>query len=232
MLLLRQRSQTDNTVDLVIFPELSVPLISIKTLYRFIRQTGAFVLAGLELRKNKAGTRQINELMWIVPLDENRQHLTSLLQEKIHVTDEEKKLQPPVVEATPAVIWRIHCRKGRMAAINCYEFTDLEIRNLLRGRIEALVIAANNKDITTFDNLVESTHYDLFSHVILVNAEKYGGSAVRAPYKIPQERRIFDIHGNELFAVNIISLNLLDFRGSRSAQHIKTRPAGFVEIYP
>jgi hypothetical protein len=168
--------------------------------------------------------------MWIVPLDDDGQHLAALLQEKIHVTPGESALRPPVVEANPAIIWRINGQKGRLAAINCYEFTNLLIRDLLRGRVEGLVIAANNQDVTTFDNLVESTHYDLFSHVILVNAEKYGGSAVRAPYKERWDRRIFDIHGSNLFAVNVCSLNLRDFRGP-SLKPKKSKPAGFV-IHP
>jgi hypothetical protein len=142
------------------------------------------------------------------------------------VTDTEKGLVPPVRPADPAVIWRIIGEKGRLAAINCYEFTDLMIRDLLRGRIEALVIAANNQDVTTFDNLIESTHYDLFSHVVLVNSEEYGGSAVRAPYRERRDRRIFDIHGSNLFAVNVCSLSLSDFRGP-SVKTKKKPPAGF-----
>jgi len=229
-LILEQKGTEGNTVDLVVFPELSVPTASIRTLCRFVRQMQTLVLAGLELRVAPDQSRRLNELMWIVPLDDDGQHLAALLQEKIHVTPGESALRPPVVEANPAIIWRINGHKGRLAAINCYEFTNLLIRDLLRGRVEGLVIAANNQDITTFDNLVESTHYDLFSHVILVNAERFGGSAVRAPYREHWDRRIFDIHGSNLFAVNVCSLNLRDFRGP-SLKPKKSRPAGFV-IHP
>jgi len=229
-MILEQKGSERNTVDLVVFPELSVPSSSVRTLYRFVRQTRTLVLAGLELRIAPDQSRRLNELMWIVPLDDDFQNLAALLQEKIHVSLGEKALHPPVIGANPAIIWRINGHKGRLAAINCYEFTDLLIRELLRGRVEGLVIAANNQDVTTFDNLVESTHYDLFSHVILVNAEKYGGSAVRAPYKERWDSRIFDIHGSNLFAVNVCSLNLRDFRG-QSSRAKKSWPAGF-EVHP
>jgi len=165
-LILEQKGAEGNTVDLVVFPELSLPTASIRTLCRFVRQTRTLVLAGLELRIAPDQSRRLNELMWIVPLDDDGQHLATLLQEKIHVTPGEGALRPPVVQANPAIIWRINGQKGRLAAINCYEFTDLLIRDLLRGRVEGLVVAANNQDVTTFDNLVESTHFDLFSHVI------------------------------------------------------------------
>jgi hypothetical protein len=203
-----------------------VPEASIRTLCRYVTLTGALVLAGLELRSATDGVRRLNEMIWIVPLDDERSHFAILKQEKIHVTAEEGALNPPIAAANPAIIWRITTPKGRLAAINCYEFTDLVIRDLLRGRVEALVVASNNQDVTTFDNLIESTHYDLYSHVILVNAETYGGSAVRAPYREAHRRRIFDIHGNNLFATNICTLHLSDFRGLRSDM-LKRPPAGF-----
>lgn len=229
-LILEQKGSEGNTVDLVVFPELCVPSASIQTLCRFVRQTRTLVMAGLELRTTPDRSRQLNELMWIVPQDDNYQNLAVLLQGKIHVRAREQALRPPIIEANPSIIWRINGQKGRLAAINCYEFTDLLIRDLLRGRVEGLVIAANNQDVTTFDNLIESTHYDLFSHVILVNAEKFGGSAVRAPYRERWDRRVFDIHGSNLFAVNVCSLNLRDFRGT-SVKPKKSKPAGFM-IHP
>jgi predicted amidohydrolase len=225
-LILEQKSSEKRSVDLVIFPELSVPQKSLGTLCRFARQTRTLVLAGLAPRPSQDGQRSLNELVWIIPLDDEYQRLAVLPQEKIHVTPAEGKIRPPIVKAAPPVIWRIFGPKGRLAAINCYEFTDLLIRNLLRGRIEALVIAANNQDVTTFDNLVESTHYDLFAHVILVNAERFGGSAIRAPYKDSWDRRVFDIHGNNLFAVNLASLDLADFRRA-GLKKTKALPAGF-----
>jgi len=226
-IILRQKAQDARTVDLIVFPELSLPLKSIGTLARFVRQTKTLVLAGLELRTSADGSRSLNELVWIVPMERDGESVAILTQEKIHITQGERGLIPPVVEASPAVIWRIGSEQPRLAAINCYEFTDLLIRDLLRGRVEALVIASNNQDVTTFDNLVESTHFDLFSHVVLVNAERYGGSAVRAPYKRPHERRIFDIHGNNLFAVNVCTLDLRDFRRGPHPG-IKSPPAGFL----
>jgi hypothetical protein len=226
-LILQERGALETDVGLVVFPELSVPSKSIKTLRRFVRQTGALVLAGLEMRLHAAGLRQLNELLWIVPLDASGSVVAQLTQEKIHVTAKEGALRPPIVAASAPIIWRIIGPSGRFSAINCYEFTDLVLRDLIRGRVEALIIAANNQDVTTFDNLVESTHYDLFCHVVLVNSERFGGSAVRAPYRETYDRRIFDIHGSNLFAVNVCTLNLRDFRVSTPKKQTKARPAGF-----
>lgn len=144
---------------------------------------------------------------------------------------------PPVLPAEPPIVWRVGTKPERLAAINCYEFTDLTLRELLRGRVEALIIPANNRDVPTFDNLVESSHFDMYCHVLLVNAEAFGGSAVRAPYREPFHRRIFDIHGGEVFAVNLCELDLATFRRPVSGvdlprltpmpRPVKTRPAGF-----
>jgi hypothetical protein len=233
----RERLGDDRPPHLVIFPEASVPVASLPTLRRFVRATGAIVLAGLEVRDDISGTRKVNELVWLVPSGDDDTRPLELRQAKIHPTRDELALVPPVAPANPPVIWRLGAHMNlafpqRLAAINCYEFTDLALRELLRGRVEALVIAANNKDVPTFDNLLEATHYDLFCHVLLVNAERYGGSAVRAPYREPHQRRIFDVHGGELFAVNVCELDLTEIRRaelpSEGAKPVfKTPPANF-----
>ena len=139
---------------LLIFPELSVPESSISTLKRFVQATGAMVLAGLELRPDHKRLRHLNELVWIIPSGDEDTRPLVLHQHKIHITDEEvTNLSPPICPADPAIIWRVGRMSERLAAINCYEFTDLMLRELLRGRIEALIIAANNRDVPTFDNL-------------------------------------------------------------------------------
>lgn len=224
--ILRERQVEDDALNLVVFPEMSVPRGSIGTLCRFSRLTGCVVLAGLELIKDPSKKRHLNELLWIVPLDKRSGRVAVLRQEKIFPTRIELGLKPPVVAADPPVVWRLVSGPDRMAAINCYEFTYLPLRELLRGRVELMVVSANNQDVTTFDNLVESTHYDLYSHVVLINSERNGGSAIRAPYRSPRDRRIFDIHGSDLFSVNVCFVDLKDFRGKPS-KDVKSRPAGF-----
>jgi len=224
--ILRERQTDDTGLNLVVFPEMSVPRSSMGTLCRFARMTGCVVLAGLELVKDVKGKRHLNELIWIVPIDKQTGRVAVLRQEKIFPTSKELKLIPPVIPAEPPVVWRLVTGRDRMAAINCYEFTYLPLRELMRGRVELMMVSANNQDVTTFDNLIESTHYDLYSHVVLVNSEHHGGSAVRAPYRRPQDRRIFDIHGADLFSVNVCFVDLGDFRG-KPKKEVKSRPAGF-----
>ena len=226
--ILTERKATASGVGLVVFPELSVPRASILTLRRFVQRTGCLVLAGLELHSSPSPTPcQINKLVWMAPISGHGSPVVMLSQEKIFLTQRELTLTPPVRAAKPAVVWRIVDPGRRVAAINCYEFTHLPLRELIRGRVEALVVSANNQDVTTFDSLVESTHYDLFGHVLLVNCEQHGGSAIRAPYKESWDRRVFDIHGANLFAVNVVPLRLEDFRQANPRKKVKSAPAGF-----
>lgn len=223
--ILRERD-IGNDVNLVVFPEMSVPRASIGTLCRFSRMSGCVILAGLELIRDSKKKCHRNELIWVVPIDSRSGRVAVLRQEKIFPTSAERRLKPPVRSADPPVVWRIKSGIDRIAAINCFEFTYLPLRELLRGRVELMVVSANNQDVTTFDNLVESTHYDLYSHVVLINSEHHGGSAIRAPYRAPRDRRIFDIHGADLFSVNVCFVDLRAFRGAPSKK-IKSRPAGF-----
>ncbi len=56
-LILKQKDSKGGKVDLVIFPELSVPKSSLGTLCRFARQTRTLVLAGLALHHSRDGKR-------------------------------------------------------------------------------------------------------------------------------------------------------------------------------
>jgi len=225
--LLLEREESERALSLVVFPELSVPRSSIGALCRFARMTGCVVLAGLSLIKSKDRKSRINELAWIVPLETKSGRVMVLRQEKIFITKKEQELIPPVKSAEPPVVWRIMSDRARFAAINCYEFTHLPLRDLIRGRVELLVVSANNQDVTTFDNLVESTHYDIYGHVVLVNSQQHGGSAMRAPYREPWDRRIFDVHGANMFSVNVCYAQLDDFRAPVPKKKVKSRPAGF-----
>ncbi len=85
-----KRAQDARTVDLIVFPELSLPLKSIGTLARFVRQTKTLVLAGLELRASTDGSRSLNELIMIVPMERDGESVAILTQEKIHITQGER----------------------------------------------------------------------------------------------------------------------------------------------
>jgi hypothetical protein len=79
----------------------------------------------------------------------------------------------------------------------CSELTDISNRMKLRGEIDTLIVVEWNRDIKSFNALVESASLDIHSYVVQVNNRLYGDSRVRAPGKEDYERDIVQVRGGE-----------------------------------
>ena len=225
-------------IDLIVLPELAVHQDDLDILIQLTRKTHAIIIAGLGFL-NQAGVKGPNNCaMWIVPRKHNgNRNEIHRLQGKRHMTAPEKKLniQPwrpyqlmlelshPAFREAPGFI---------LTAAICFDSTDIALSADLRDKSHALLIPALNKDVNTFDSMVEALHYHMYQHVVLVNTGEYGGSYAMAPYSKPHERLIAHSSGNDQVTINTFKMNMFDFRrdsiGSamRSGIKQKAAPAG------
>jgi hypothetical protein len=231
-------------VDLVVFPELAVheddvgPIIE-----RFADQQQCIVFCGLVFHRVGAGENLVNSGVWVIPDRSSEQRtLHRYEQGKLHLTPEEigagvvpfrpcQWLLEYVDSVTRDVRWR-------MTASICYDATDLHLAADLRDRTDAYIVSALNKDVGTFDSMVQALHYHMFQHVILVNSGQYGGSVVQAPFKQAYERTVLHHHGLEQAVVSFFELELEAYRKPQKApdeqeeqgpqvRELKTPPAGY-----
>jgi hypothetical protein len=103
----------------------------------------------------------------------------------------------------------------------------------LRDHSDVFLISALNQDITTFDNMIDALHYHMYQHVILVNTGEFGGSAAKAPFKLPHHRTISHSHGADQISISIFEIEMTSLTGSSvllsKDEHLKerkTKPAG------
>ena len=119
----------------------------------------------------------------------------------------------------------------RLGGAICYDATDLTLAADLRDKTDCLIIAALNKDIPTFDAMVQALHYHMFQPVVMINSGQYGGSTAQAPYRERYDKVIAHVHGTGQVAVSVFELRLSDFKTARSGKNekaLKTWPAGYV----
>ena len=97
----------------------------------------------------------------------------------------------------------------------------------MADKTDLFVIAAHNKDVTTFDTMASALHYHMYQHVAVVNKGEFGGSTIQAPFKERYHRLISHAHGIDQISINVADLDLAAFR-RRSISHkaIKEPPAG------
>lgn len=72
--------------------------------------------------------------------------------------------------------------------------------------------------------MVDALHYHMYQHVLLVNTGEYGGSAAKAPFKLPHHRTIVHNHGNHQIAVSIFEIDMMSL--------LEDKPLKAGEIYP
>lgn len=52
----------------------------------------------------------------------------------------------------------------------CYDATDISLSADLRDKSNAYVVCALNRDVNTFDTMIDALHYHMFQPVVLVNS--------------------------------------------------------------
>lgn len=230
--------EREQDIDLIVLPELAVHQDDLDVLIQLSRKTHAIIVAGLGFL-NQPGIKGPNNCaIWIVPRKHNgNRSEIHRFQGKHHMTIPEKKLniQPwrpyqlmlelshPAFKEAPGFT---------LTAAICFDSTDIALSSDLRDKSHALLIPALNKDVNTFDSMVEALHYHMYQHVVLVNTGEYGGSYAMAPYNERHNRLIAHSSGNDQVTINTFKMNMFDFRrdgvgvSMQSGIKQKATPAG------
>jgi hypothetical protein len=204
------------SIDLVLFPELSVHPDDIFHVERFADSLKCLVFCGLVFHEhpNKIG-QLINSGLWIIPTKtSDGRSMRYIEQGKMHLTRLETKAG--VSEYRPCQ-WLLEYRRKnspswKLSASICYDATDLRLAADLRNQSDAFIVSALNQDIGTFDAMVSALHYHMYQHVLLVNTAEFGGSTSQAPYKDPFRKTILHQHGMDQASVSVFELDLDRFK--------------------
>ncbi len=208
---------SDEHIDIVLFPELSVHTDDVALLTRFADSAKCMVFCGLvfhPMARNQ--TKLINSGLWILPVRTSEGRALHFIEQgKWNLTPEEEDLG--ITPYRPCQ-WLIEAQNNttkpwRLSAAICYDATDLSLAADLRNASDAFIVSALNRDIGTFDAMVSALHYHMFQHVVLVNSAEFGGSTAQAPYSEHYNKVIVHHHGMDQPVVSVIELDFAKFRG-------------------
>lgn len=232
------KEKKNQQVDLIVWPELAVHQDDIDILTALSRKTHAIIFAGLTFIEQPDIKGPNNCAIWIVPRKRNtKQKELIRYQGKQHMTTEEKgKVEPwrPYQLMLELMHPAFPDEGGfKVTGSICYDATDIALSADLRDKSNAYVVSALNRDINTFDTMIDALHYHMYQPVVLVNSGEFGGSCAKAPYKDSFDRLIAHSHGNDQVSINTFEMNMFDFRKDsfgnslRSGKALKTAPAGW-----
>lgn len=220
-------------VDIVLFPELSVHPEHVFLLRRLADDLKASIFAGLTFLDSTNLSAPINQGLWLLRSEtiEQGRSFQYIWQGKKYPTEFERKMG---VKSHRPHITLVEFPIGeksatRIAAAICYDATDLDLAADLRDRSDIFMVAALNKDVQTFDNMVSALNFHMYQPVVLANSGEFGGSAAQAP--LPKhERLITHLHGNNQVGVSVFEIDPTPFKSTKAGKalkELKTSPAGY-----
>lgn len=122
----------------------------------------------------------------------------------------------------------------RFALMVCSELTNIRYRAELRGKVDALFVPEWNRDIETFNALVESAALDIHAYIIQCNNRHYGDSRIRAPLEKRWERDVIRVKGGNhdyciTGEIDVLALRRFQSSHRSPARGFKPVPDGFAD---
>ncbi len=228
--------------DIVLFPELSVPIGFQPQLKGAAEKLEAIIIAGLDYRikPDQLGPAVSNEAIVIVPR-KLRGQIIALRTEirrvgKTYPAPGEKRRLLEITGSSvefvsDPTVWIFESVDyGKFAVAVCYDFMDLDRIVMYRNKIQTLFVLSYNKDTTSFNHLSEALGRMLFCNVVVCNCGKFGGSHAVSPFREPYRRTIYRHSGQNLPNAQLIELplkNLVSHQEGNQDQEFKSLPPGF-----
>jgi hypothetical protein len=222
-------------VNYIALPECSVRYEWAIQIAQKLGYRGVSLLAGLENRG--LGSTYTNEAL--VSLSSNffgRRGALCFVQEKLALAHNESIMcagaSKIFVPGCPEKARPIYLH-GDLAVglLLCSDLTAIANRVHFQGSVDALFVLEWNKDVNTFEFLIESAAHDLHAAVIQVNNRKYGDSRVRVPFYDSWRRDVVQVKGgdDDFYVVASIDFGALrQFqREQASSNHYKPVPIGY-----
>ena len=230
--------------DIVLLPELSVPLGFVTKLKRSAEKLESIVIAGLdfEIDKSKPQPTVSNNAVIIVPKKINGRKIAARTEVrrvgKTYPAGFEKdyldSVKPAGVDFLPdPTVWVFDGDQlGKFAITVCYDFMDLDRIAMYRNRIQTLFVLAYNPDTNSFDHMAEALSRMLFCNVVVCNCGKFGGSLAVSPFRESYKRTVYRHSGQELPNAQTIQLPLsiiAEHQKGNLSKKLKSLPPGFMQ---
>lgn len=224
--------------DYLIFPELALPQEWAFLVAKKLLANNISLITGVEYIHNGEGFVNNSLMMFLVSDDIGFNHMKFFRQDKtVGAHGEIKELFDMAnikLKAEKKYENKNIYKHGNFyfSSLICNELTDIKNRYDLRGNIDALFVLEWNKDIKSFNALVESSALDIHSYIIQVNNRIYGDSRIRAPFTNDYERDIVQVRGGNhdyliVGEIDIKSLRKFQSHNISPNKPFKPVPTGF-----
>jgi len=223
--------------NIIIIPELSVPLGYEYQLRRLAASSGAVVIAGLDFVWN--GNSVSNKAAVIVPKnwpEDKKSFSTSFFYfgKTFYSRYEVDMYSSSTLISQPEIFILDAAEYGKIGLAICSDFFDIERFVVYKGRIHHLIIISHNPDTDSYYFLAEAISRLVYCNVAICNTGEFGDSIGFCPYKESYQRIVYRHKGSGLFSTQVITLPVKDLdleqKDKNKNKIFKSRPPGYEKI--
>lgn len=231
-------SATDEKVQILLLPELSIPVSWLPFMAAHSRRKQIALIFGLEHWVVNDCAHNI--LVEMLPYTSHFKYKSSMLifRVKNHYAPGEVNMLTSLrlgIGSPAPDEQKYHLIKWKnisFSTYNCFELANIEHRALFRSKLDILFASVWNRDISYYQHITESAARDLHCYVAQSNTSHYGGSCVLQPTSSTISNKIY-VKGGENHCIltatlNIYALREAQYRSFRmGSDFIKDNPPGF-----
>ncbi len=229
-------SAVKDDIELLVFPEVSIPVAWLPDVVHFARINQIGLIFGLEHWVIN-GTAY-NLIIEVLPFQSNGKYNSCAVIPRLknHYAPAEKALLSTLRLNEPKSekysYHRVSWKGLSFSTYNCFELSDITHRILFKSKLDLLVACVFNKDTNYYQHILESTVRDLHCYTVQSNTSQYGGSCILQPSKT-EKRVLLYVKGGDNCSIlssslDIEKLRLFHYQASASnADNFKPLPPGF-----
>jgi len=245
---LRLMLYSDDKPDVILIPELHLPIFRIEEIKRISKKYNVLIISGIDFQRSKTDLTKIrNRGIITIPSSFGQKtispRLTSLYFGKTYFTYMEKSMFKNIegIECCEDQEQNMYIFQssqfGSFGIMICSDIFDIERMMLYQTRIQHLFVISLNKDLNTYFSMADTLTRLLYCNVVVCNTGYYGGSIVVSPFKDVNERLIYKYQGQRMFNVNTVSIPVsglvkaqrLDYSIHNSNLIFKASPPGYFD---
>ena len=226
-------------VDMLIMPELSIPVSWLPFMAAHSRRHQLAVIFGLE-HWNVDGF-VYNLLVELLPFKLSEKYNSCFMTARLknHYAPDELRLienlrlRPAGTLGNDKDYYnRISWNGITFASYNCFELSDIGHRMLFKSEIDVLFACVCNKDTNYYQDILGSAVRDLHCYVVQSNASQYGGSCVLRPMKTEDKTMLYvkggDNPGVLITEIDVAALRDFQYKPDPGNKYgFKPLPPGF-----